>query len=149
MSAHDPSLTSARRGRPPLLTVLAWLAGLDGVVTAAIALVRLGGAGGPEGAPWWDSFLALLLGIFLLVAAVGVFLGRPWGRWTGTGAFGMALVLQLWEVVRPLVRDVSLSTVTLSLRGLSLALLVSVVVYLNLRPATEWFHREDGAGAGR
>jgi hypothetical protein len=140
-------MSPSAKTRPPLLTLLSALAGLVGVVTLLLALMRLGG-GGAEGAPWVDSLVALLLGSFLVVAAVGLFLGKAWGRMSGTGAFGLAALLQLWEIVRPAVRDAEVSTVTLSLRGLALALLVSVLVYMNIRPATDWFAPKGPAGPG-
>lgn len=131
--------------RPPLLSLLAALAGVVGVVTLLLALMRLGG-GGEAGTPWVDSLLALLLGSFLVVASVGLFLGKPWGRMSGSGAFGLAALLQLWEILRPALRDAQVSTVTLSLRALALALLVSVLVYLNIRPAIDWFAPKDPTG---
>jgi hypothetical protein len=134
--------------RPPLLSLLASLAGIVGVVTLLLALMRLGGGGGETGAPWVDSLLALLLGSFLVVAAVGLFLGKPWGRLSGTGAFSLAALLQLWEILRPAFRDAQVSTVTLSLRALALALLVSVLVYLNIRPATDWYQPSGPDGPG-
>lgn len=123
--------------RPPLLTLLASLAGLVGVMTLLLSLMRLGG-GGEEGTPWVDSLVALLLGSFLVVASAGLFLGKPWGRLSGSGAFGLAALLQLWEILGPAFRDAQVSTVDLSLRALALALLVSVLVYLNIRPAIDW-----------
>jgi hypothetical protein len=142
MSMSDATGEIQRAGRPPLLTLLSYLAGLDGVLTLVVALLRVG----REGAVWWDSLLALLLGSFLLVAAAGLLTGRPWGRWTGTGAFGLALLLQLWSLGLPVAQGEPVRAVTLSLRGLAVALLVSVVVYLNIRPATEWFRPRRSGG---
>lgn len=134
--------------RPPLLSLLAALAGIVGVVTLALALMRLGGAGDGPGILWLDALLALLLGSFLVVAAVGLYLGKPWGRVSGSGAFGLAALLQLVDVLGPAFRDEYVRTYALSLRALALALLVSVLVYLNTRPATEWLAPKSPTGPG-
>jgi hypothetical protein len=141
-------MSTHAKSRPPLLTLLASLAGLVGAATLLLTLMRLGGGARDQGVPWLDTIVALLLGSFLVVAAVGLILGRPWGRWSGTGAFGLATLLQLWEILRPALREIPVSTVALSLRGLALALLVSVLIYLNIRPAVDWFAPEAPAHPG-